>query len=175
MKRVSVDLDYIEPGNAGFVYQGKLWLWKKTSSGLELAGTDRRGLWGVFTDGVECVRLYKGDLIDAWGEEAANRIFNRQPYPVKCFAYVQSEDLIVVITRGEKGYRPAGIRFDGSNDPATMRQAVDLLNDSMGVSKAHAAAMMAGSLFGWDCPAAHPRNYDKEGNAIKPKKDRAAR
>lgn len=168
---VTVELDYIEPGDAGFEYEGKKWTWKKTSTGLEHVGTDRRGLWGVFTNGVDIVRIYKGDLIDVWGEDVANRVFNRQPYPVKCFAYVQSTDQIAVITRGERGYRPAGIKFDGPNNPAAKQEAVELLNDAMGVTKAHAAAMMAGSLFGWDCPAAHPRSYDANGNPIKPKRD----
>lgn len=169
--RVTVELPYIVPGQAGFEYGGKHWVWKKTGSGLELVGTDRKGLWGIFTNGQDSVQIYKGDLIEVWGDDAANQIFNRQPYPEKCFAYVQSTDEIAVITRGEKGYRPANIPLDGLDTPAAKRDAADRLNESLGVSKPHAAAMMAGSLFGWDCPAAHPRNYDAHGNAIKPKRD----
>ena len=167
MKNTTVDLLYITPGPASFEYQGKTWNWKKTASGLEHVGTDRRGLWGVFTNGTEQARIYRGDLIDALGNDAAAQIFNRQPYPDKCYAYVATTGQIGVITRGERGYKPVSVKIAGLDSHAT----VDRLNTALGVSKAHAAAMMAGSLFGWDCPAANPKNYDRNGNAIQPKKD----
>ncbi len=166
MKTASVDLLYIIPGPASFEYQGKVWRWKKSASGLEFVGTDRRGLWGVFTNGTDQVRIYRGDLIDTLGDDAAAQIFNRQPYPNKCYAYVASTGQIGVITRGERGYKPVSVKIAGLDSRAT----VDQLNAALGVSKAHAAAMMAGSLFGWDCSGANPKNYDRNGNAIQPKK-----
>lgn len=45
----------------------------------------------------------------------------------------------------------------------TPTEIVDDLNRKAGVSKAQASAMKAGSLFGWHCPAADPRNYDGDG------------
>ena len=48
----------------------------------------------------------------------------------------------------------------------TPTEIVDALNKKAGVSKAQAAAMKAGSLFGWHCPAADPRNYDNQGRPI---------
>ena len=46
---------------------------------------------------------------------------------------------------------------------------MDECNESGGVSKAQAAAMLAGSMFGWEVPAADPKNYDEQGQPIKPK------
>ena len=46
---------------------------------------------------------------------------------------------------------------------------VDECNEIGGVSKAQAAAMLAGSMFGWDIPAADPKNYDEQGKPIKPR------
>ena len=158
-QRFSLMLTKITPGNERFLYNGEVWGWKKTSSGLHVVGTDRKGLWGNFTNGKELVRIYKGDLIEVLGEEAANLIFQRNPYPPKCFVYITSADEIGVVTRGELGYRPAQTQIVGLDK----RQTVDRLNEALGVSKAHAAAMNAGSIFGWDCPAARPSAYDKNG------------
>ena len=54
--------------------------------------------------------------------------------------------------------------------PRAIAQAiVDEYNGQLGVSRAQAAAMLAGAMFGWEVPAADPKNYDKEGQPIKPK------
>ena len=46
------------------------------------------------------------------------------------------------------------------------QEAADALNDAMRVTKAQSAAMLAGSMFGWDVPAADPKNYDENGHPI---------
>lgn len=46
---------------------------------------------------------------------------------------------------------------------------VDECNERGGVTKTQAAAMLAGSLFGWETPAADPKNYDGQGQPIKSK------
>ena len=38
------------------------------------------------------------------------------------------------------------------------------------MTKAQTAAMLAGSMFGWEAPAADPKNYDEQGQPIKPKR-----
>ena len=38
------------------------------------------------------------------------------------------------------------------------------INEALGVTNQQREAMLAGSIFGWDCPAANPNNYDEAGN-----------
>ena len=87
--------------------------------------------------------------------------------PEKCFVYVESTDAIGIVTRGESGYILTGQWPHG----VSMREGVDALNEALGVTKAQAAAMSAGSLFGWAIPAADPANYDADGRPIKPGKE----
>ena len=56
----------------------------------------------------------------------------------------------------------------------TSQKLVDELNSEMGVSKAQAAAMLAGATQGWATPAADPKNYDEQGQPVKSRnRDRA--
>jgi hypothetical protein len=62
----------------------------------------------------------------------------------------------IAIKRGKSGY------FKISQASCTAEE----MNRINGVSKAQAAAMLAGSLFGWDVPGADPERYDVDGNVI---------
>ena len=68
----------------------------------------------------------------------------------------------IFIRRGETGYYDAA----QVSDMATMLSAeefVDLWNTTEGVTKALVEAMLAGSMFGFDVPAADPSAYDDAG------------
>ena len=79
---------------------------------------------------------------------------------------LSGSDEIIIIRKGESGY----YRTDKyGHDRAEALAIVDECNEIGGVSKAQAAAMLAGSMFGWDTPAADPKNYDEQGKPIKPR------
>lgn len=78
--------------------------------------------------------------------------------PDMCFSHNEVSNKVVILKKGVIGY------FEYDNPG---QQTCDELNDSIGVSKAQAAAMKIGSMFGWDVPGANPENYDDNGKLIK--------
>jgi hypothetical protein len=87
------------------------------------------------------------------------------PLPRDCLSILPSSGEAILITRYQKGY---SLRAS-TKSPEDNRAFVDRYNKNSGVSKAQEAAMVAGSMFGWDTPAAKPKHYDENGKAIKPK------
>ena len=67
--------------------------------------------------------------------------------PIRCAAWHPSTDQCILISRFEMGYHP----FDGRD--------ADELNKRWGVDSAQAEAMLAGSMWGWTVPGAHPKVY----------------
>ena len=96
----------------------------------------------------------------------------RQSLPEKCFSALESTGEIITITKGENGYTPTG---QYPQEGVSPKEAAAALNDAAGVTKAQEAAMVAGSMFGWDTPAADPKNYDAKGVPIKNHRERDAR
>lgn len=94
----------------------------------------------------------------------------RSSLPEQCYVYLPTSQEIGIVKKGEMGY----YRSDLSPVYGESGQEfVDELNRQGGVNKAQAAAMLAGSMFGWGCPAADPKSYDETGRLLKPKqKDR---
>lgn len=89
----------------------------------------------------------------------------RASLPDKCFSYLESTGEMIVITKGEKGYTPTGIYPQDTSS----KEGVAAVNEANGVTRAQEAAMVAGSMFGWHVPNADPKNYDEEGQPIRPK------
>ena len=91
----------------------------------------------------------------------------RSSLPDKCYNVLPSGDEIIIVKKGESGYYHTD---KYGHDRVEAQDIVDECNESGGVTKAQAAAMLAGSMFGWDAPAADPKNYDEQGQPIKPKR-----
>lgn len=85
------------------------------------------------------------------------------PLPEKCFTVQPSSGELIAIERYKPGYQVSPMaHFKGK----TPQQTADVLNDDMGVTRAQAAAMLAGATLGWTSPAADPNRYNKRGRPI---------
>lgn len=77
--------------------------------------------------------------------------------PELCFSVLPSTGMLICIKRGESGYYPSD--WD-TGDPVQNRELADYNNQRLGVTAAQRLAMEAGSMHGWDCPAADPKTYE---------------
>lgn len=85
----------------------------------------------------------------------------RSSLPDRCYVYVPTENNIGMVYKGESGYYPCGFTV---KDKAHGESVRDAMNERICVTKAQAAAMMFGSMFGWAVPAADPANYGEDGH-----------
>ena len=91
----------------------------------------------------------------------------RGSLPEQCYIYLPTTREIGIVKKGESGY----YRTDLANgEPDAMKELVDSMNRKLGVTKAQAEALKAGSMFGWHTPAADPKSYDYTGKLLKPKR-----
>ena len=88
----------------------------------------------------------------------------RSSLPDLCYANLPSTGDLIIITKGESGYTNASSPYDS---PERNKELAEGHNTEMGITKAQAAAMLAGSMFGWEVPAADPANYDDNGTPVK--------
>ncbi len=77
--------------------------------------------------------------------------------PELCFSVLPGTGALICIKRGESGYYPSD--WD-TGDPVQNRELADYNNQRLGVTEAQRQAMEAGSMHGWDCPAADPKTYE---------------
>lgn len=89
----------------------------------------------------------------------------RASLPDKAYAYIESDNTIGVVEKGESGYKRMDFSFRNKEDAL---ERVNANNQKLGISRRQAEAMKCGSMFGWHTPAADPRNYDDNGFPIKP-------
>ena len=100
------------------------------------------------------------DYLEAGG---INAIPLRSSLPLRCYSLRPTSGEIILIVRGENKRYHTSIPDAGKE---LNRKIVELRNRENGVSKAQQAAMEAGVVFGWDAPAANPKNYDADGKLL---------
>ncbi|MBD5170053.1 MAG: hypothetical protein HDT20_08065 [Oscillibacter sp.] len=87
----------------------------------------------------------------------------RSSLPEKCFACDPDTGETVVITKGADGWESTG---QHPPEGMTGQEGADLLNEQSGVTRAQAAAMLAGATQGWASRSADPASYDTQGNPV---------
>ena len=94
----------------------------------------------------------------------------RNELPDFCLSTLPSSGQLIILRKGERGYYASD--WDTRKREENQNIAREH-NRQRGISDIQAAAMSAGSMFGWSVPAADAKNYDENGNPRRPKsKDR---
>ena len=93
----------------------------------------------------------------------------RSDLPEVCYSILPSTGDVIIIKHGESGYYRSEY---STEDKAFNREFASDRNANLGVSKAQIEAMLAGSMYGWDVPAADPKSYDENGTLLRNTKDR---
>lgn len=82
--------------------------------------------------------------------------------PEYCYALLPSNQMLIRIDRGRKGYSPC--RLDGQHVYGEKAQEVmDKMNADLNVTSHQRSAMLHGSMFGWEAPAADPDHVLNQG------------
>jgi len=73
--------------------------------------------------------------------------------PPSCFHVLETSGELVIIKNGEQGYFPCTWSTDNVEQN---KRTADYTNERLGISKLEVQAMVNGSMFGWNIPAADP-------------------
>ena len=86
--------------------------------------------------------------------------------PDMCYSTLPSNGDIIIIKCGERGHYRCEYTTD---DAGYNREFANDRNVKLGVTRAQEEAMLAGSIFGWDTPAAKPWYYNRDGTPHPPR------
>jgi hypothetical protein len=87
--------------------------------------------------------------------------------PEHCYSVLPSSGALIWIIRGKSGYVDCP---DSQIGREANRHFADTANKVNGITRAQEAAMLGGSMNGWDTPSAKPWNYDNNGVPMIPHK-----
>lgn len=87
--------------------------------------------------------------------------------PDLCYSTLPSSGELIMIECDKKGYAKCGF---STPSPEQNKMTADRLNSRAGITRQQEAAMVGGSMFGWNAPAAKTASYDVYGNPIAPTK-----
>jgi len=79
--------------------------------------------------------------------------------PELCYGAHITTGETIVIKRGEKGYHDTGYGVQGE-------EAINSINQRMGVTRQQRAAMEFGSIIGFDVPGCDPDYYGADGKRL---------
>lgn len=80
----------------------------------------------------------------------------RNELPDTCFSVLPSTGQLIIIKKSESGYYPS--EWDTGNREEN-RDIASSHNARRGITDIQEAAMLAGSMFGWNTPGANPQWY----------------
>lgn len=83
--------------------------------------------------------------------------------PDLCYSVLPSSGELVMLKKGEAGYFSCAYNSDSEYHN---RRQLKHLNERLQVTPPQCAAMEAGSMFGWNVPAADPNRYDMRGTPL---------
>lgn len=100
-------------------------------------------------------------------EQAGNTVIPlRSSLPEQCYSTLLDTGMIVILKKGETGYYATDIPYASKDEALVLANEY---NRKLGVTIAQEEAMRTGSMFGFGVPGADPKNYDDNGQPIRPK------